>query len=79
MAALLAAIDEYVGVSNTNIHIASGVGLAARVLVPHPPEWRWLADGDVSPWYPGVRIYRQEANRSWEAAMRRLKLELGRG
>jgi Flp pilus assembly protein TadD len=76
MAALLTAIDEYAGVSNTNTHIASGVGRAARVLVPHPPEWRWLAAGDASPWYPGARIYRQAADRSWEAAMRRLAEDL---
>lgn len=76
MAALLAAIDEYVGVSNTNTHIAAGVGRAARVLVPHPPEWRWLASGDTSPWFPGAHVYRQGADRNWTAAMRRLSLDL---
>ncbi len=78
MAALLAALDDYVCVSNTNTHIAAGVGLAARVLVPHPAEWRWLSAGDASPWFPGARVYRQDAHRSWAAAMRHLAQDLTR-
>ena len=53
MLALLALIDEYVGVSNTNMHLRAAVGRTARVLVPAPPEWRWMAEGKESPWFPG--------------------------
>jgi len=76
MAALLAALDEYVCVSNTNTHIAAGIGTATRVLAPHPAEWRWLPAGDASPWFPGARVYRQDADRSWQAAMQRLAQDL---
>ena len=41
--ALLSLIDEYVGVSNTNMHLRAGAGKTARVLVPAPPSgagWR---------------------------------------
>jgi tetratricopeptide (TPR) repeat protein len=62
--ALMAVLDTYVGVSNTNVHFRAGVGLAARVLVPFPPEWRWGARGDESPWFPGFRLARQ----GWEGA-----------
>src|SRR3954452_6935140 len=40
MAALLAVVDEYVGVSNTNMHVRAGAGKPARVLVPFPAEFR---------------------------------------
>ena len=36
MLALLSLIDEYVGVSNTNMHLRAGVGKTAKVLVPAP-------------------------------------------
>jgi len=76
MTALLAALDEYVGVSNTNMHLAAGIGRAARVLVPYPPEWRWMLEGDESPWFPGFRVYRQAADRDWSNALQRLRRDL---
>jgi tetratricopeptide (TPR) repeat protein len=76
MAALLAALDDYVGVSNTNMHLAAGVGRPARVLVPYPPEWRWMDAGDESPWFPGFRVYRQSVTRSWDEALACLRAEL---
>jgi tetratricopeptide (TPR) repeat protein len=78
MLALLSVIDEYVGVSNTNMHLRAGVGATARVLVPQPPEWRWMAVGDESPWFPGFRIYRQDREGRWDSALARLAHDLGR-
>ncbi len=76
MAALLAVLDDYVGVSNTNMHLAAGVGRTARVLVPYPPEWRWMEDGNESPWFPGFKMYRQSVARSWDEALTRLRADL---
>jgi Flp pilus assembly protein TadD len=76
MLALLALIEEYVGVSNTNFHLRAGVSRSARVLVPRPTEWRWLLAGDESPWFPGFRIYRQAADGDWDAALERLGRDL---
>ena len=59
MLALLALLDDYVGVSNTNMHLRAGVNRTAKVLVPAPPEWRWMAEGKESPWFPGFTVYRQ--------------------
>jgi len=76
MAALLAVLDDYVGVSNTNMHLAAGVGRTARVLVPYPPEWRWMEAGDESPWFPGFKVYRHSVARSWTEALARLGADL---
>jgi tetratricopeptide (TPR) repeat protein len=70
--ALLALLDDYVGVSSTNMHLRAGLGRAARVLVPLPPDWRWMVGGDASPWFPAFTIYRQDAGGSWSAALARL-------
>jgi Flp pilus assembly protein TadD len=83
MLALLALVDEYIGVSNTNFHLRAGVSRSARVLVPRPAEWRWLLAGDESPWFPGFRIYRQAVDGNWSTAFERLGRDLnalyGRG
>jgi tetratricopeptide (TPR) repeat protein len=72
MAALLDVVDEYVGVSNTNMHIRAGVGKAARVLIPFPPEFRWMNAGSETPWFPGFRLYRQAPGSDWQRSLNAL-------
>ena len=79
MLALLALIDEYIGVSNTNMHLRAAVGKTARVLVPQPAEWRWMASGAASPWFPGFSIYRQSLDGEWGGALARLRKDLAPG
>jgi Flp pilus assembly protein TadD len=76
MSALLLCIDEYVGVSNTNMHLRAGVGKTARVLVPFPAEFRWMDAAPSSPWFPGFRLYRESQARSWGEALERLARDL---
>jgi tetratricopeptide (TPR) repeat protein len=70
------ALDEYVAVSNTNVHLRAGAGRGTRVLVPWPPEWRWSGEGDASPWFPGSPVYRQLREGDWSPALRRLRCDL---
>lgn len=76
MLALLELLDEYVGVSNANMHLRASLGKTARVLVPHPPEWRWCTSGNTSPWFPGFTVYRQEIDGSWDKGLNQLKNDL---
>ncbi len=76
MLALLSLLDDYVTVSNTNVHLRASAGRTSRVLVPHPPEWRWMAAGDESPWFPGCAVYRQKVNGDWDGAFERLSRDL---
>jgi tetratricopeptide (TPR) repeat protein len=69
--ALVSVLDRHVAVSSTTLHLAAAAGATADVLVPFPPEWRWRAQGD-SPWFPGFRVLRQEADGDWTAALSRL-------
>jgi Flp pilus assembly protein TadD len=75
MLALMSQVDDYVGVSNTNMHLRAGTGRGAKVLVPFPPEWRWTAQGEASPWFPRFSLYRAGRDASWDAAMARLGRE----
>ena len=70
--ALMACLDDYVGVSNTNIHLLAGVGGHARVLVPSPPEWRWMAQGEESSWFRGFPVFRQQPDGKWDGALARI-------
>jgi Flp pilus assembly protein TadD len=76
MLALLALIDDYAGVSNTNMHLRAAAGRGARVLVPNPAEWRWMAAGRDSPWFPDFRLYRQSRDGNWQQALSDLARDL---
>ncbi|HXS51833.1 MAG TPA: tetratricopeptide repeat protein [Usitatibacter sp.] len=69
-------LDDYVAVSNTNVHLRAAAGRGARVLVPWPPEWRWTAVEGESPWFAGMPTYRQAADGDWNAALTRLRRDL---
>jgi hypothetical protein len=75
LAAVLSVLDDYVTVSNTNVHILAGLGRRAHVLVPRPPEWRWMHDG-ASPWFPEFPVYRQPLSRDWGAPLANLRKDL---
>jgi tetratricopeptide (TPR) repeat protein len=74
-AAVLEALKDYVAVSNTNMHLLAGLNRPARVLVPHPPFWRWMRAG-TSPWFPGFSVYRQAPGGDWSEPLRRLREDL---
>jgi hypothetical protein len=42
-------------------HLAGGAGLPAHLLLSRPADWRWGQDGERSPWYPSLRLWRQQA------------------
>ena len=75
---LLARLDEYAGVSSTNVHLRAGLGLGARVLVPVPPEWRYGRTGATSPWFAGFTLYREGRERGWTPALDTLAADLQR-
>ena len=75
MLALLALLDEYAGVSSTNIHLRAGLGRGGHVLVPFPPDWRWQAAG-ASAWFPAFATYRQSPSLDWAGALGALRAGL---
>lgn len=75
LSAVLAVVDDYVTVSNTNVHLRAGLQRTARVLVPRPAEWRWMHEG-ASPWFPGFPVYRQPRDRDWETPLQLLRKDL---
>jgi len=76
MLALVDLLDDYVCVSNSNVHLRAARGRVARVLVPNPPEFRWMATGEESPWFPGTKVYRQTTGNDWGPALAALERDL---
>lgn len=67
LAALIAACDVVVTVSNTTAHIAGAIGKTTLVMLPYSRgrHWYWHEDRGDSPWYPNMRLFRQSARNDW--------------
>lgn len=66
MLALLSVVDCYIAAPNTNVHLRESLGKSTEVFVNRPyQDWRWQAEGEISPWYPNSYIYRQEKGGDW--------------
>ena len=79
MLAIMSELSAYVAVSNTNVHLRAAVGLPTHVLVPRPPDWRWMEAGERSPWFPDCPLYRQQHDASWDQALAMLEAALKEG
>ncbi len=75
-AALTELMDEVVTVCTSAAHLAGALGKSTRVLLCFNPCWRWLLGRDDSPWYPSLRLYRQERPRDWAPVLERVRRDL---
>jgi tetratricopeptide (TPR) repeat protein len=75
-AALCVALDLTVSVCTAVIHLNGGLGRPVWVMVPAVPEWRYGVEGDAMPWYPSVRLIRQEARGDWSDVFQRVSGDL---
>jgi len=64
-AAVLTAVDLFVTNDCDLAHLAGALGVPTWVALPVGPDWRWMADRSDSPWYPGVRLFRQARQGDW--------------
>jgi tetratricopeptide (TPR) repeat protein len=67
LAALIAACDVVVTISNTTAHLAGALGRPTLLMLPFgvARHWYWHEGRDDSPWYPSMRLYRQPAAGQW--------------
>jgi hypothetical protein len=75
-AAVLANLDLVVTVDSAVAHLAGALGVPVWVAVPFFPDWRWLLGRDDSPWYPTMRLFRQETRGDWAGVFERMAVAL---
>jgi hypothetical protein len=68
-AALIEMLDVVVSVDTSVAHVAASLGKPVFLMVPWAAEWRWFHDRDDSPWYPSVRVFRQQSLGDWDSVV----------
>jgi len=64
-AALVANLDLVIAVDTSVAHLAAALGKPVWILNRYASCWRWFLDRPDSPWYPSVRLFRQEVFADW--------------
>jgi tetratricopeptide (TPR) repeat protein len=75
-AALLSELDLVVSVDTAVVHLAGAMGMPVWVLLQYTPDFRWLLEGQTTPWYPSVRLIRQTKFGVWNDLIDRTADEL---
>ena len=66
-AALIANLDLVIACDTAVAHLAGAMGRPVWLLLPLVADWRWMENRKDSPWYPTMRIFRQEKAGDWHA------------
>ncbi len=74
--ALLSCLDLVISVDTSVAHLAGALARPVWALLPYTPDYRWLLDRDDSPWYPTMRLFRQDTRRSHAETIARVRGEL---
>jgi hypothetical protein len=64
-AALLESLDLLIAADTSITHLAGALGRPAWLALSRVPDWRWMLDRPDSPWYPSVRLFRQDRIDDW--------------
>jgi hypothetical protein len=77
-AAAVVNLDLVVTVDTAVAHLAGALGVPTWMALPSAPDWRWGLGREDSPWYPTVRLFRQEQRGEWDPVFARIAEELAR-
>ena len=77
-AAIISNLDLVITVDTSIAHLAGAMGKPVWVLLPFIPDWRWMLWRDDTPWYPTMRLFRQNKPRNWNEVVSNVEDELSR-
>ena len=75
-AAAVHALDLVISVDTAVLHLAGALARPAWGALSFATGFLWMQGRDDSPWYPTMRLFRQDAPGDWEPVFRRLGREL---
>ncbi|MDH4027508.1 MAG: tetratricopeptide repeat protein [Nitrospirota bacterium] len=75
-AAAIENMDLVISVDTSVAHLAGAMGKTVWTLLPFIPDWRWMIDREDTPWYPAMRLFRQQRPGDWQSVINRVVYEL---
>lgn len=75
-AAICTSLDLLLSVDTSVAHLAAALGVPVWLLLPWRADWRWGLQKKDTDWYPGMRLYRQQALQDWDSVLRQVQADL---
>lgn len=75
-ASVMAELDLIITVDTAAAHLAGALGRPTWLLLPYAPDWRWMLGRDDTPWYSGMRLFRQPQPNDWDSVFAAVVQEL---
>ncbi len=75
-AAVLANCDLLISNDSSVVHLAGAMNIPTWIALKWIPEWRWGLEGETTPWYRSVRLFRQPDEGNWTEVMSKIRKNL---
>lgn len=75
-AEIINSLDLLITADSMPAHLAGALNVPVWVMLPENADWRWMVNREDSPWYPSMRLFRQEKEGEWEGVIGRIVGEL---
>jgi hypothetical protein len=75
-AAAILNLDLIITVDTMVAHLAGALGKTVWTLLPYCCDWRWMAERNDTPWYPTMRLFRQQRPGDWREVITRVRQQL---
>ncbi|HEY0833756.1 MAG TPA: tetratricopeptide repeat-containing glycosyltransferase family protein [Azospirillum sp.] len=75
-AAIMENLDLVISSCTAPAHLAGALGRPVWTVLPFAPDWRWLDRGLCTPWYPTMRLFRQDRRGDWTGTLARVRTAL---
>lgn len=76
-AAAIRQLDLVITADTVVAHLAGAMGTPTWVMLQAVPDWRWLMAREDSPYYPGMRLFRQTVDGDWAGVVSHIEAALG--
>ena len=77
-ARVMRSLDLMISVDTMQAHLAGALGVPVWNLLYADADWRWMEGRNDSPWYPTMRLFRQERPGDWKPVIAQVAAELRR-
>ena len=61
-----------ISVDTMTAHLAGALGVPTWTLLQKNADWRWMDQRDDTPWYPTMRLFRQQRQGDWTSVIERV-------
>jgi ADP-heptose:LPS heptosyltransferase len=75
-AAVMKNLDLVITADTAAAHLAGALGVPVWVALGSRTDWRWGIEGEQTPWYPSMRLFRQSRPGDWGEVFARISAAL---